>query len=131
MTDIVEMLKKRDCKSLLDAYDVMEEAADEIERLRKALVYEENRFFRVGTHDPKCYTWGPSHYDCAMREIEQLRQRELVLRAALIQISQQDYGALRPNKCVHDRYYYEPCIDCASDVAMRGLVEAYDSGETE
>ena len=92
MTDIVERLKKKDCKTLLDAYDAMEEAADEIERLR---------------------------------------QRELVLRAALIQISQQDYGALRPNKCVHDRYYYEQCIDCASDVAMRGLVEAYDSGETE
>jgi hypothetical protein len=75
MTDIVERLKKKDCKSLLDAYDAMEEAADEIERLRAALVYEENRFGRIGTHGPNCYKWGPSHYECAMREIEQLRQR--------------------------------------------------------
>jgi hypothetical protein len=37
MTDLVEMLKKRDCKSLLDAYDAMEEAADEIERLNEQL----------------------------------------------------------------------------------------------
>jgi hypothetical protein len=47
----------------------------EIERLRKALVYEENRFNRVGTHGPDCYQWGPSHYECAMREITLLTEQ--------------------------------------------------------
>jgi hypothetical protein len=65
-----------------DDMSIGDEAADEIEcqqaeikRLRAALTYEENRFNRVGTHDPNCYTWGPGHYECALREIEQLRQR--------------------------------------------------------
>ena len=115
MTDIVEGLKKKDCKSLLDAYDAMEEAADEIERLRAALVYEENRFGRVGTHDPNCYKWGPSHYECAMREIERLAEsqaREAKLREALEKIamnginwhaSVQDAKAALENGRNHDR----------------------------
>jgi hypothetical protein len=37
MTDIVERLKRQDCKTLLDAYDLMEEAAVEIERQGKQL----------------------------------------------------------------------------------------------
>lgn len=41
----------------------------EIERLRAALRYEENRFSRIGTHGPDCWKWGPSHYECALRRI--------------------------------------------------------------
>jgi hypothetical protein len=36
----------------------------EIERLKKALRYEENRSGRVGTHSLGCEAWGPQHYEC-------------------------------------------------------------------
>ena len=49
-------------------------AIAEIKRLREALRYEENRSNRIGTHGDGCYSWGPSHYECAMREIERLRE---------------------------------------------------------
>lgn len=42
----------------------------EIERLRKALHYEANRFSRIGTHAPDCWKWGPQHYECALRHIK-------------------------------------------------------------
>ena len=45
----------------------------EIERLRKALYYEENRFQRIGTHASDCWKWGPQHYECARREIESIK----------------------------------------------------------
>jgi hypothetical protein len=90
-------------------------AADEIERLRAALVYEENRFSRIGTHGPDCYKWGPSHYECVMREIERLAEsqaREAKLREALEKIamnginwhaSVQDAKAALENGRNHDR----------------------------
>lgn len=43
---------------------------DEIERLTKALHYEQHWLSRVGTHGPECWRWGPSHYDCAVRKIK-------------------------------------------------------------
>lgn len=30
---------------------------------------------RMGTHGPKCYGYGPAHYECAMREIAHLQER--------------------------------------------------------
>ena len=50
--------------------DALREEAD---RLRKALRYEENRFARQGTHGPGCWSWGPGHYECALREIERVK----------------------------------------------------------
>jgi hypothetical protein len=73
MTDIVDRLRKQDCQTMLDAYDVMDAAADEIERLRQAIKYEDNRFAHIGTHGPDCYKWGPKHYECALAEIDRLR----------------------------------------------------------
>jgi len=37
MTDLVKRLRKHDCQTMLDTYDVMDDAADEIERLRQAI----------------------------------------------------------------------------------------------
>lgn len=46
-------------------------ALNEIERLQRALRYEENRFSRIGTHGPDCWKWGPRHYECALRHMEE------------------------------------------------------------
>ena len=47
---------------------------EEIERLRAALRYEQHLSERIGTHVPGCETWGPAHYDCAVRELERARK---------------------------------------------------------
>ena len=41
--------------------------------VKKHLTYQEHRHGRIGTHDPICYEYGPRHYECALREIERLR----------------------------------------------------------
>ena len=42
--------------------------------LKKHLTYQEHRHGRIGIHDPIFYEYGPSNYECALREIERLRE---------------------------------------------------------
>lgn len=50
-----------------------DELRSEVERLNKALQWEQNRAERIGTHGWGCWSWGPQHYECALRKIRALQ----------------------------------------------------------
>ena len=37
--------------------------------LKKRLTYQDDREGWVGTHSPDCWSYGPRHYECALRHI--------------------------------------------------------------
>jgi len=50
------------------------DALTENERLRRELKYQDQREGWIGTHGPECYTYGPRHYECALRRIKELEK---------------------------------------------------------
>ena len=110
--DIVERVRESKLIRLSTGVRVREEveiplhieAADEIERLekenellqkelKKHLTYQDHRHGRIGTHDPICYEYGPRHYECALREIDRLREERNQLRKVLLDVLAKEYVA--------------------------------------
>ena len=96
---------------------IMEEAADEIERLRQCLKYEQHRAERIGTHGQGCWAWGPGHYECAMREIEALQKDAARYRWLLDTcVSELDDGTLRLQYLADFENYND--LNASLDAAM-------------
>ena len=47
-------------------------ALAEVATLKKRLTYQDDREGWVGTHSPECWTFGPRHYECAIRHITEM-----------------------------------------------------------
>jgi hypothetical protein len=62
----------------------------EVERLNKALTWEQNRAERIGTHGPGCHTWGPAHYEC-LRRVNAELQNKLQGKRAIFQAGRDSY----------------------------------------
>ena len=47
-------------------------ALAEVTTLKKRLTYQDDREGWIGTHSPECWTFGPRHYECALRHINSI-----------------------------------------------------------
>jgi hypothetical protein len=55
-----------------DADLLLGDALAENERLKRELKYQDAREGHIGTHGPECWTFGPRHYECAIRHINSM-----------------------------------------------------------
>ena len=55
------------CERNLDL--LLGDAQAENERLKRELKYQDAQEAHIGTHSPECWSFGPKHYDCAIRHI--------------------------------------------------------------
>jgi len=78
-----------------DAIEEIERLRAENARLADALRWEENRANRINVHNADCWKWGPSHYECALREIERLKAQPEVLQAS--EVTEPGYYWWRPD----------------------------------
>ena len=98
-----------------------DEARLEVERLNKALKWEQDRSGRVGTHSPGCWTWGHQHYRCAMEHIAGL-DKELESAALIVGLVRED---LKDNQDILDEAAKE--VNELNEEVRRLRVEAgYD-----
>lgn len=67
-----EVLGTPEAAALLAEAKRYEACEQELQRLNRALQYEQHRAERIGTHSPGCHRWGPAHYECALRLLDSL-----------------------------------------------------------
>lgn len=80
MTDIIERLR---IESRREPHEpIWRDAIDEIEALREAVRLNACES-RASTHADDCWSWGPGHYKCAVKEIKTLQAKCDALREAL------------------------------------------------
>ena len=48
----------------------------ENERLRRELKYQYAQENHTGTHSPECWSYGPRHYECAIRHINAITKND-------------------------------------------------------